>query len=130
MFPPRFGAYRCELLETVATALRVALMKKVATRVPILQKIVGMEEASAVMRITKHDKSYIVELSDGSAWRVWPADMAETLQWLPTTEIDVIEIDDETCSHALINRSDGSQVRVIKANREWSVDEVQQPLSD
>lgn len=82
------------------------------------------------MRITKHDKSYIVELSDGSAWRVWPADMAETLQWLPTTEIDVIEIDDETCSHALINRSDGSQVRVIKANREWSVDEVQQPLSD
>jgi len=81
------------------------------------------------MRITKHDKSYIVELSDGSAWRVWPADMAETLQWLPTTEIDVIEIDDETCSHALINKSDGSKVRVIKANRQWSVDDVQQPLS-
>ena len=82
------------------------------------------------MRITKHDKSYIVELSDGSAWRVWPADMADTLQWLSTTEIDVMKIDDENCSHALINRSDGSQVRVIKANRKWSVDEVQQPLSD
>jgi len=81
------------------------------------------------MRITKHDKSYIVELRDGSAWRVWPADMAETLQWLPTTEIDVIEIDDETCSHALINKSDGSKVRVIKANGQWSVDDVQQPLS-
>jgi hypothetical protein len=81
------------------------------------------------MRITKHDKSHIVELSDGSAWRVWPADMAETLQWLPTTEIDVIEIDDETCSHALFNKSDGSKVRVIKANRQWSVDDVQQPLS-
>jgi hypothetical protein len=81
------------------------------------------------MRITKHDKSYIVELSDGSAWRVWPADMAETLQWLPTTEIDVIEIDDETCSHALFNKSNGSKVRVIKANRQWSVDDVQQPLS-
>jgi hypothetical protein len=34
------------------------------------------------MRITKHDKSYIVELSDSSAWRIWPADMADTLQWL------------------------------------------------
>jgi hypothetical protein len=86
--------------------------------------------AGGMMRITKHDKSYLVELSDGSAWRVWPADMADTLQWLPTTEIDVMKIEDETCSHALINRSDGSQVRVIKANRKWSVDEVEQPLSD
>jgi len=41
------------------------------------------------MRITKHEKSYIVELSDRSAWRIWPADMALTLQWLPTTEIKI-----------------------------------------
>jgi hypothetical protein len=72
------------------------------------------------MRITKHDKSYIVELGDGSAWRVWPADMADTLNWLPTTEIDVMEIDDETCSHVLINRSDGSQVRVIVSSGGYS----------
>jgi hypothetical protein len=31
------------------------------------------------MRITKHDKSYIVELSDSSVWRIWPAE-ADTLQ--------------------------------------------------
>jgi hypothetical protein len=36
------------------------------------------------MQITKHEKSYIVELSDHSAWRIWPADMTDTLQWLPT----------------------------------------------
>ena len=81
------------------------------------------------MRITKHDESYIVELSDTSAWRIWPADMADTLQWLPTTEIDVRKINDEACSHALINRSDGSQVRVIKANRKWRVDEIRRSLS-
>ena len=81
------------------------------------------------MRITRHEKSYIVELSDGSAWRIWPADMAGALQWLPTTEIDVKKIDDEICSHALINRSDGSQVRVIKANREWPLDESLRSLS-
>jgi hypothetical protein len=62
-----------------------------------------------LMRITKHEKSYIVELSDRSAWRIWPADMADTLQWLPTTEIKIKEIDDEACSHALINQSDGSR---------------------
>jgi hypothetical protein len=81
------------------------------------------------MRITKHDDCSIVELSDGSAWRIWPADMADTLQWLPTTEFDVRKIDDETCSHALINRSDGSQVRVISANRQWPVDEIRRTLS-
>ena len=59
------------------------------------------------MRITKHDKCYIVELSDSSAWRIWPADMADTLQWL---------------------RSDGSQVRVIRANRKWPVDEIGESL--
>ena len=80
------------------------------------------------MRIIRHDKRYIVELSDGSVWRIWPADLAETLQWLPTTEIDVRKIDDETCSHALINRSDGSQVRVIKANRKWSLDDAGEAL--
>ena len=52
------------------------------------------------MRITKHEKSYIVELSDHSAWRIWPVDMADTLQWLPTTEIKIRKIEDEACSHA------------------------------
>jgi len=81
------------------------------------------------MRITKHEKSYIVELSDHSAWRIWPADMAYTLRWLPTTEIKIRKIDDEACSHALINQSDGSRVRVIEAYRIWRVDEVRQLLS-
>ena len=80
-----------------------------------------LEAWEMAMRITKHNKSYIVELSDCTAWRIWPADMADTLQWLPETELDVRKIDHETCSHALINESDGSQVRVINANRKWLV---------
>jgi hypothetical protein len=35
----------------------------------------------------------MVELRDGSAWRIWPGDIPKTLQWLPTTEIDVADID-------------------------------------
>jgi hypothetical protein len=65
------------------------------------------------MRITKHEKSYIVELSDRSASRIWPADVAYTLQWFPTTEIDIRKIEDETCSHVLINRADGSHVQEV-----------------
>ena len=81
------------------------------------------------MRITKHEKSYIVELSDRSAWRIWPGDMPYTLRWFPTTEIDIRKIDDETCSHALVNRADGSHVRVIKSNQKWTVQEVYRSLS-
>jgi len=58
----------------------------------------------------------MVELRDGSAWRIWPGDIPKTLQWLPTTEIDVADIEDEICSHALVDRSNGSRVRVIRAS--------------
>ena len=37
------------------------------------------------MLIKKHDKSGIVELGDGSLWRIWPGDIDLTLNWLPTT---------------------------------------------
>jgi hypothetical protein len=57
------------------------------------------------MQIKKHDRSHLVELRDGSAWRIWPGDIPKALQRLPTTEIDVADIDDEICSHALIDRS-------------------------
>jgi hypothetical protein len=54
--------------------------------------------------------------------------MVDTLQWLPTTEIKIRRIEDETCSHALIKESDGSRVRVIEAYRKWRVDEVRRSL--
>ena len=53
------------------------------------------------MQIEKHDKSYIVKLEDGSSWRIWPGDIALTLGWSPITVLEVSEIDDEFCSHAL-----------------------------
>ena len=71
-----------------------------------------------VMLIKKHDKSDIVELEDGSLWRIWPGDVALTLNWLSTTDFLVSEIGDEFCSHALIDQTDGSRVRVIKASED------------
>ena len=34
------------------------------------------------MQIKRHDRSHMVELRDGSAWRIWPGDIPKTLQWL------------------------------------------------
>jgi hypothetical protein len=77
------------------------------------------------MLISRHDRSYIVELEDGTRWRVWPGDIAATLQWLPTTQLQVMAIDHEFCSHVLINQSDGSKVGVIQADADWPAKQVQ-----
>ena len=75
------------------------------------------------MQIEKHDKSHIVKLEDGSSWRIWPGDIALTLGWSPTTVLE-----DEFCSHALIDKTDGSRVRVIEASKDWPVQQVRQSL--
>jgi hypothetical protein len=82
------------------------------------------------MRIEQHDKSHIVELEDGTRWQIWPGDIAATLQWLPTTELRVSAIDDAFCSHALIDKTDGSRVRVIDANANWPIAQVQRSLRE
>jgi hypothetical protein len=80
------------------------------------------------MQIKKHNKSYIVELEDESSWRIWPGDLAATLDWLPTTELQVFAIDDEFCSHALVDQADGSRVGVIKADADWPAEQVRRFL--
>jgi hypothetical protein len=60
-----------------------------------LPQRLGSITGEAAMQIKKHDRSYMVERRDGSAWRIWPSDIPKTLEWLPTTEIDVADIDDE-----------------------------------
>ena len=82
------------------------------------------------MRIKRHDKSHIVELNDGSVWHIWPGDLAKTLGWLPTTDIEIIEIHHEVCSHALIDCSDGLLVKVSRADTEWPVELVRRLLAE
>jgi hypothetical protein len=71
------------------------------------------------MRIARHDVARIVELSDGSKWRIWPGDLATTLGWLPTTELEIVPSTGEVWSHVLVNLADNSEVRVIAANENW-----------
>jgi hypothetical protein len=82
------------------------------------------------MLIKKHDKRHIVELEDSSRWRIWPGDIAATLQWLPTTELQISEISDKFCSHILIDKKDGSRVRVIEASTDWPVAKVRRSLKE
>jgi hypothetical protein len=80
------------------------------------------------MRIKKHDRSHMVELADGSAWRIWPSDIPQTLGWRATTEIEVAQIEHDLCSHALVDRASGAKVRVITAAAAWPADAVRRSL--
>jgi len=71
------------------------------------------------MRIARHDAAGIVELSDGTRWRIWPGDIATTLGWLPTTDLEIAPSNDEPWSHVLVKVADNTKVRVIAASKDW-----------
>ena len=66
------------------------------------------------MLIRRHNELHLVELEDGSAWRIWPGDLASTLKWMPTTQLTVTEI-----THALVDHAGATRVRVIAASEHW-----------
>src|SRR5262249_17054430 len=87
----------------------------------------GLSAQSAlgnVMLIKNHDKSRIVELEDGSLWRIWPGDLALTLNWLPTTNLRVSQISEQFFSPALIDQTHCSRVPLVKASKDWHVEQV------
>jgi len=113
-------------------SLEIGLEDSMAASDPVaaVQPAPAKEPDSVPLRIVKHDKSDIVELSDGSRWRVWPGDISTTLRWLPTTELRLSAMEDELCSHVLISTSDRSRTRVIDASRDWPVEKVRRSLRD
>lgn len=76
------------------------------------------------MKIRRHSESHIVELDDGSTWRVFPGDLDVTLNWKPDTDLKLVRVDDEVSSHALISEGDNSHVRVLATSENWPVKEV------
>jgi hypothetical protein len=82
------------------------------------------------VKIRRHSESHIVELDDGTVWRVFPGDIDVTLNWRPDTELKLVHIDGEISSHALIGEDDNRRVRVISASESWPMKEVKTMLKD
>ena len=82
------------------------------------------------MKIRKHAESHLVELDDGSKWRIFPGDLDVTLNWRPDTDLKLVRIDDEVSSHALISAGDNSTVRVLPLGEDWPVRQVKGILGD
>ncbi|MDA9411925.1 hypothetical protein [Bradyrhizobium sp. CCBAU 45384] len=80
------------------------------------------------MQIRAHAESHVVELDDGSCWRIFPGDLATTLSWKPETDLRLEQSGDRVSSHVLINGTDQSRVRVIAAGEDWPDGEVKKEL--
>ena len=80
--------------------------------------LIDVPPAEHKMRILAHSESHIVQLSDGSVWQIFPGDIDLTLNWLPTTELQLFDINDHIAAHGLINCDDGSVVRVRPYRRD------------
>jgi hypothetical protein len=81
------------------------------------------------MKIRRHSESHIVELEDGTTWRIFPGDIDVTLNWRPDADLKLVHIDDKFSSHALIG-TDNSRVRVLPASENWPVKDVEAALKD
>jgi hypothetical protein len=82
------------------------------------------------VKILEHSESHVVKLDDGSSWQVFPGDMALTLDWLPTTELRLFEINDEVATHALINSDDGTRVLVRPEGEGWPLEKIKNLLKE
>jgi len=44
------------------------------------------------MKIRAHSESHIVELNDGTKWRVFPVDLDVTLNWQPDAQLKLVHM--------------------------------------
>ena len=84
------------------------------------------------MKIRAHTESHVVELDDGSCWKIFPGDLAATLSWKPETELhlepNLEPSGDRVSSHVLVNGTDQSRVRVSAAGESWTDGQVKKVL--
>lgn len=80
------------------------------------------------MKIRSHSESHVVELEDGSSWQIFPGDVDLTLDWRPETDLSLIPVKNEICSHMLV--SERGRVRVIRVGEHWPASQVKSMLRD
>ena len=82
------------------------------------------------MKVRSHAESHLVELDDGSKWKIFPGDLDITLHWGPDTGVRVEQVGEEISSHVPVSAADVARVRVIPATKEWPVREVKKVLKE
>jgi hypothetical protein len=78
------------------------------------------------MKILSHRESHIVELDDGSKWKIFPGDLDLTLTWRPETILSIIRVDDQISTYALDGA--GERVHVIPDGESWPPHDVESIL--
>jgi hypothetical protein len=69
------------------------------------------------VKIRSHSESHIVELEDGSQWRIFPGDIDVMFGWAPETDFTLLKVEREIGSHVLV--SETGPVRVLPVGECW-----------
>jgi hypothetical protein len=60
----------------------------------------------------------------------FPGDLDLTLSWKPETDLELIDVDEDVSSHALVSTADKSRVRVLPVGQSWPVKHVKAILRE
>lgn len=47
------------------------------------------------MKVRSHSESHLVELDDGSTWKIFPGDLDITVRWEPDTDVRVEQVEED-----------------------------------
>jgi hypothetical protein len=86
-------------------------------------KTAGQPKRTVLKRVL--EKGKILELTDGSKWRVWPAHAQRSLAWSPGCSIDVYEFEKYLCTHSIYHVASKRAVGAIRFPRKWTLKDVE-----
>jgi hypothetical protein len=95
---------RFALTVTTETAKRLGASGKSGTYVGVGQKHWVSE---------KIDSGALIKLEDGSVWQISPIDKINTILWLPTDNVVVIESSNVQYPYKLVGRRDAAEARLV-----------------
>jgi len=81
-------------------------------------KTAGQPKRTVLRRVL--EKGKILELSDGSKWRVWPAHAQRSLVWSAGCTIEVYEFEKYLCTHSIYHVASKRAVGAIRFPRKWT----------
>jgi hypothetical protein len=70
-------------------------------------------------------KGKILELTDGSRWRIWPAHNQRARAWSPGCSIEVYEFEKYLCTHSIYHVASKRAVGAIRFPRKWTFKDLE-----
>jgi len=101
-------------LEQWLTRFAIAVATKVAPEAPAAPKAAAYGAAGQKHWVkSKADGGAFVQLEDGSLWQISPLDKINTMLWLPTENVVVVESNNPQYPYKLVGERDTAEAKLV-----------------